>query len=217
MLSGEGNSGERWKTVIGLISKKPTLHVQHTFSVHFFAWFCTTSTWNTFYGGNFVRVLVHFLSTVAHFHITLVNASISHFVTKNVSFVFYLFALDLCRPFSRWASRVCRLTFTFSPCLSLPLHSKFVDIKINLSLILLTTRTQKQFPLSVFVFIYSLVVSVLQDAGGYAISRQNNLELHLGCHTCCWVILRWYACGADGLSGGGGYGHVIAKFSRMGR
>ena len=24
----------------------------------------------------------------------------------------------------------------------------------------------------------------LQDAGGHAISRQKNLELHLGCHTC---------------------------------
>ena len=43
---------------------------------------------------------------------------------------------------------------------------------------------QKQFPLSVFVFIDSLVVSASQDAGGYAIFRQNNLELHLGCHTC---------------------------------
>ena len=31
MLSGEGNAGERWKTTIGLISKKATLHVQHTF------------------------------------------------------------------------------------------------------------------------------------------------------------------------------------------
>ena len=43
---------------------------------------------------------------------------------------------------------------------------------------------QKQFLLSVFVFINSLVVSALQDAVGFAISRQNNLELHLGCHTC---------------------------------
>ena len=35
MLSGEGNeNGE--KTTIGLISKKATLHVQHTFFVHFF-------------------------------------------------------------------------------------------------------------------------------------------------------------------------------------
>ena len=36
MLSGEGNeNGE--KTAIGLISKKTTLHVPHSFFVHFFA------------------------------------------------------------------------------------------------------------------------------------------------------------------------------------
>ena len=36
MLSGEDNeNGE--KTTISLISKKATLHVQHTFFVHFFA------------------------------------------------------------------------------------------------------------------------------------------------------------------------------------
>ena len=38
MLSGEGNAAERGKTTIGLIAKKKTtLHVQHTFFVHFFA------------------------------------------------------------------------------------------------------------------------------------------------------------------------------------
>ena len=36
MLSGEGNAGERWKTTIGLISKKATLHVQHTCFLHLF-------------------------------------------------------------------------------------------------------------------------------------------------------------------------------------
>ena len=51
---------------------------------------------------------------------------------------------------------------------------------INLILVLYTTRIQKQFPLSFLVFIDSLAASVLQEAGGYAISRQNNLELHLG-------------------------------------
>ena len=38
--------------------------------------------------------------------------------------------------------------------------------------------------ISAFVFIDSLVISSSQDAGGYAIFRQNNLELHLGYHTC---------------------------------
>ena len=37
MLSGEGNARERWKTATGVISKKATLHVQHTFFVYFFA------------------------------------------------------------------------------------------------------------------------------------------------------------------------------------
>ena len=48
---------------------------------------CTTRTWNfqkrlsyMFYGGNVVRVLVHFFFTAAHFHLALVAASISHFV-----------------------------------------------------------------------------------------------------------------------------------------
>ena len=46
--------------------------------------------------------------------------------------------------------------------------------------------TTKKFSLSGFVFIDSLAAPALQDTGGYAISRQNNLELHLGCHA-CWL------------------------------
>ena len=37
MLSGEGNENGKKITTLGLISKKSTLHVQHTFFVHFFA------------------------------------------------------------------------------------------------------------------------------------------------------------------------------------
>ena len=56
----------------------------------------------------------------------------------------------------------------------------------------LTWPDLKLFPLSVFVFIDSLIVSfsfsfsALQDPSGYSISYQNNLELHLGCRT-CWL------------------------------
>ena len=53
---------------------------------------------------------------------------------------------------------------------------------INLSLILKTTGIQKHFPLSVFVFIDSLVVSASQDAGGHKLSRQNNLTFGIGLH-----------------------------------
>ena len=62
----------------------------------------------------------------------------------------------------------------------------------------------------------SFVVSALEGAGGYAISRQNNLELHLGCHSCTHVkcvILHWYAWGADERSVARAvYGYVITKF-----
>ena len=145
MLSGEGNGGEQWKTTIGLISKKATLHVQHTFLCISLPLFCTITTWNfqkllnyTFYEGNVVRFLVHFFFTAAHFHLALVAARISHFVTavtKKCLLCFLSLALDLCRPFSRWASLACRLLSLFL-CLSLALYSKFVDMTINLSLIL---------------------------------------------------------------------------------
>ena len=58
---------------------------------------------------------------------------------------------------------------------------------IYLSLIRQTTRIQKQFPLSVFFFIDSVVASAYKTPVAiYAISCQNNLELHLGYHT-CWL------------------------------
>ena len=71
----------RWKITIGLISKKATLHVQHTFFEHFFAVVLhdynvklrETSQLHVFF--------VHFFFTAAHFHLALVAASISHFVT----------------------------------------------------------------------------------------------------------------------------------------
>ena len=195
MLSGEGNAGERWKTTIGLISKKATLHVQHTFFVHFFAvvlhdynmklpetsllhvlWRkCRTCSYSLYLTRSFspgwsLGFLI-FSPPLKHFHVVLpTNSSLSS-------------ALALCRSFSRWASLACRRLY-FS------LYSKFVDMTINLSLI---QRIQKQFPLSVFVFIGSLVVSTSKDACGYAISRQNNLELHLGCHT-CWFSYFTLAC-----------------------
>ena len=57
-----------------LVSKIATLHVQHTFFVHFFArCFARLQRENlqklrsyTFYGGNVGRVLVHFFITAAH-------------------------------------------------------------------------------------------------------------------------------------------------------
>ena len=146
--------------------------MQHTFFFFFFISLplsCTTTTQNFqkpfFYGGKCRKCYRSLFFAAAHFHLTLVAASISHSVvpatkfsywlpTKNVSF-FLSLALDLCRPFSRWVLLACRLLSLFF-CLSLALCSKFVDRTINLSTALKTTRRQKQFPLSVFVFITDL-------------------------------------------------------------
>ena len=57
------------------------------------------------------------------------------------------------------------------------------------------------------LILYSLVVSASQDAGGYVISLQNNLELHLGHHTWPYLLIELFYIGmpvvqTDGLSGG---------------
>ena len=125
---------------------------------------------------------------------------------KNVSFVSISRSRSLTAFFS--LSFAGFLLLSLFLCLTLALYSKLVDMTINV-------RIQRQFPLSAFVFIDSLVVSASQDAGDYAISRQNNLELHLGCHTCLlsYFTLAYLWCGR---TVGRAYGHVITKFSRMG-
>ena len=150
MLSGEGNAGERWKTTIGLISKKGTFARAAHFFVHFFAvvlhefngklpetflWRkCRTCSCSLFFSLPLIFSLhwwpLAFLilsPPLQNFHVVL--------PTKKCLLCFLSLALDLCRPFSRWASLACRLLSLFL-CLSLALYSKFVDMTINLSLIL---------------------------------------------------------------------------------
>ena len=193
--------------------------------------FCTTTTWNfqkllsyTFFSFTFFSLPLIFTLHWWPLAFLILSPPLQNFhvvlPTKKCLLCFLSLALNLCRPFSRWASLACRLLSLFL-CLSLALYSKFVDMTIYLSLILLTTRIQKKFPLSVFVFIDSFVVSALQDAGGYAVSRQNNLELHFGCHT-CWLsyftlVCLWCGQTVSRAGGRSEYGNVGTKFSRMGR
>ena len=127
-------------------------------------------------------------------HVVLpTNSSLSSALAFSVA----IFLVELCWP-------VAHFIFLYIPNLwTWQLIQAFFCIK-------------KQFPLFVFVFIDSLVVSASQDAGGYAISRQNNLELHLGCHT-CWLSYFTLVCLWCGRTVGREYGHVITKISRMGR
>ena len=121
----------------------------------------------TSYGGNFVRVLVHFLFSLSLIFTPLAATKFDVVPpTKNVSFVFFSLALVLLLVALHWP---VALRSHFLP-LSLSLYSRFVDTTIiNLSLILYTTRIQKHFPFSIFVFIDSFVVLASQDAGGHIV------------------------------------------------
>ena len=117
MLSGEGNSRERWKTTIGLISKKATLHVQYTFFARL-----QRETSRNFLVTRFFSFTYFF--TAAHFHLALVAASISHFVTaatkfsccssnKNMSLLFFISRSRFLSPFFSLSSGLPN-TFFFS-------------------------------------------------------------------------------------------------------
>ena len=104
--------------------------------------------------------------------------------TKKCLQCFFSLSLDLCRPFSRWVSHACRF-FSFSLSFSCSIFQIYGhDNKSKLNT--LEIPIKKQFLLSSFVFIDPATPSALQDVGGYAISCQNNIQLHLGCHT-CWL------------------------------
>ena len=97
---------------------------------------------------------------------------ISCFPQEKMSLLFFL---SCSSSLSLWDSLACSATFSFS-------ISKFVDmtILITLSLILYTTRIQKYFLISVFVFIDSLVFSASQDN-----KDKNNLTFGIGLHEVC--------------------------------
>ena len=120
------------KTTIGLISKKATLHVRHTFFVHFFAVVLhdynvklpETSYLHVFGRKCYTYSSSRFFSLPSIFTLhwwplafLILSPPLQNFhlffQRKNVSFVFYL-TLDLCCPFSRWVSLACRLLSLFS-------------------------------------------------------------------------------------------------------
>ena len=141
MLSGEGNeNGE--KTTIGLIRKKATLHVQHTFCT--FLYRCLArlqrETSRTFLVTRFVEemsylFLLIFFFTAAHFHLGgRYKISMLFFQQKMSSLSF----MSRCTCLSLFFSlSFAGLSPTFSVSLSLSFsYSKFVDMTINLSFIL---------------------------------------------------------------------------------
>ena len=144
------------------------------------------------------------------------GCSISHFVTaatqnfyvvlptKKCLVRFSSLAVNHCHPFFSLSFAGLPPTFSFSLSFSCSIFQIFGHDNLSKFNTLDNTDTET---ISAFRFrLYWLfVVSVLQDAGGYAISRQNNLELHLVCHT-CWLsyfALVFLCCGPAVSRAGG--------------
>ena len=204
MLSGEGNAAENG---IGLISKRETLHVQRTFFVHFFA--VVFHDYNVkLPGTSQLQVLCRecrtfyrsffFFFHCRSFSLFVVAASISHFLTtatkfswcspnKKMSPLFFTLALDLCHLFfsMTFAGLPPTSHFLF---LSLSPYSKFAGMIINLRLILQTTLIQKQFPLSVFVFIDSLINCLCFTRGGWLRLMAMQFPAKIT-SSCIWVAI----------------------------
>ena len=160
MLSdgGNENSEKKTTTTIGLISKKATFaraaHFFCTFLCRCFARIQRETSRNFLvtlfleemsYVFSFTFFSLPLIFTLHWWPLAFLMLSPPAAATKfsccsskkNVSFFLALWslALDLCRPFYRWASLACRRLSLFL-CLSLALYFKFVDMTINLTLIL---------------------------------------------------------------------------------
>ena len=235
MLSGEGNeNGE--KTTIGLISKKATLHVQHTFFVHFFAvvlhdynvkWKFQNIPSYTFYGWNVVHVVVFFVFCLFAFFFslplifTLVAASISDFLiaTSKFSccfsnkkclllFLFLFFFLSLALALCRSFLRLASLACRLlSPFLCLSLSLFSKFVAVTINLSLILWQHGCRNNFRFRLYWLFSCLCFPRRGWPHAISSQNNLELHLG----CWLSYFTLVCLCCGRTGGLTYGHVVTK------
>ena len=154
MLSGEGNAGEWWKTTRSLIIKKSNFARAAQF-------FCTflcrcfarlqRETSRNFLVTRFMEEMSYVFS-FTFFSLPLIftlhwwplaflilSPPLQNFLvvlpTKNTSFFVSISRPSPLFPFSRWAS-LARRKLSLFLCLSLVLYSNFVDMTINLSLVL---------------------------------------------------------------------------------
>ena len=148
------NAGERWKTTIGLISKKKSNFPRAAVFFGISLCRCFSRLQCETYRKLLVTRVMEEMSYVFSFTFfslpliftlhwwpqafLVLSPPLQNFhvvlpIKTNVSFVFFLsLALDLRLPFSHWASLACRPLSLFL-CLSPALYSKFVDMTINLS------------------------------------------------------------------------------------
>ena len=123
MLSGKSNAVERGKTAIGLISKKATLHVQHTFFCTFICLCFARLQRET--SGNFLvtRFMEEMSYVFSPLHLwplafLILSPLLQNFFvvlsTKKCLLCFFFSTLDICRPFFLVELRLPAAYFSFS-------------------------------------------------------------------------------------------------------
>ena len=202
MLSGEGNARERWKTTIGIISKETTFHVQHTFFVHFFA--VVLHDYNaklpeTF----FMEEMSYVFSFTSHISLPLIFSL--HWWPLAVP--------SLSPPLQNFHAVLISRSRSLSPFFS---AAYFLFFSVFLLLYIPNLWTW-QFTLAQYFRQHGL-----RNNFHFPFSSLLTLQLPMFFKTwvairfcskitsCCiwvaipvgWVILHWYACGADGRSFG---------------
>ena len=130
------NAGKRWKTTIGLISKSNfarAIHFFCTFLCRCFARLQRETSRNLLVSRFMEEMSYVFPFTAAHFHLVLVGASISHFVTaatkfsccsskKRMSPLFFISRSNSLSPFFSLSFAGLPPTFSFSPSVFLLLY-----------------------------------------------------------------------------------------------
>ena len=135
------------------------------------------------------------------------------FQQKKCFLCFLSLALDLCRPFSRWASLACHVLSLFL-CPSFALYSKFVDMTINLSLYFRQHgyRNNFRFPFSCLLTL-QLPLLYKTPVAMRCPSKITSSCIWV-CHTCSLSYFT-LVCLWCGRTVGRAYGHMITKFSRV--
>ena len=114
------NAGERWKTTISLISKKATLHVQHTFFVHFFA--VVLHDYRNFLVTRFLEKMWSYVFSFPFFHFPFCHRRYKIFMLffqQKMPPLFFISRSRSLSPFFSLSFAGLPPTFSFSLCFSI--------------------------------------------------------------------------------------------------
>ena len=172
MLSGEGNENGK-KNQKNKNNNRSNQHKSnYARAAHFFC---------TFLCRCFARLLGETSRNFLVTHFMEGMSDVFLLTLFSLSLIFTLVAASI-PPLQNFMLFVQQKMSPFIFCLSLQLLFSLSFAGLSPYFLFFSVFIQKHFPLSVFVFTDSLVVSASQDAVGHTLSRQNNQTFGIGLH-----------------------------------